>query len=156
MAISKVSVAIPTYNRAHYICETIDSVLVQTYKDYEIIVVDDGSTDNTREILKRYGGKIKYFYQANQGQASAWNYAVSQSSGEYIAFLDDDDLWFPEKLERQVEVLDKNPDLGFVCSESYVFSIPLVLYILSILPDGLFVIQHVRSAAAETDRAQAL
>ena len=95
----KVSVVIPTYNRAHLICETIDSILAQTYKDYEIIVVDDGSTDNTQEVLKRYGDKVRYFYQQNQGQASAWNFAVRQSSGEYIALLDSDDLWLPQKLE---------------------------------------------------------
>ena len=117
----KVSVITPTYNRAHFICETIDSVLAQTYKDYEIIVVDDGSTDNTKEVLMRYGDKVRYFYQQNQGQATASNYAVSQSLGEYLAFIDDDDLWLPAKLERQVEVLEKNPELGFVCSESHAF-----------------------------------
>ena len=117
----KVSVVIPTYNRAHLICETIDSILAQTYKDYEIIVVDDGSTDNTQEVLKRYGDKVRYFYQQNQGQASAWNFAVRQSSGEYIALLDSDDLWLPQKLEWQTEVLDKNPEIGFVCSEIYAF-----------------------------------
>jgi len=115
----KISVIIPTHNRAHLVCETIDSVLTQTYTNYEIIVVDDGSTDNTKEVLERYGKKIRYFYQENQGQATASNYAVRQSKGDYLAFIDDDDLWLPEKLEQQVKVLEKYPDLHLVCSDCY-------------------------------------
>lgn len=113
---AKVSVIIPTYNRAHYICESIDSALAQTFKDYEIIVVDDGSTDNTREVLKKYGDKIQYIYQANMGPPAAMNTGVRKAKGEYYLILGDDDALMPGMVERQVEVLDKNPDVAFVCS----------------------------------------
>lgn len=116
----KVSVIIPTYNAANYITEAIDSVLSQTFIDYEVIVVDDGSTDNTRDIIRKYNGKIKYTYQKNSGTSAARNTAIRESRGEYLAFLDADDLWLPEKLEVQVKFLDQNPDLAFVCSDSYV------------------------------------
>lgn len=117
----KVSVIIPTYNRAHYIRETIDSVLAQTYPDYEIIVVDDGSTDKTAEVLKHYNGRIRYYcFPENKGISAARNFAIEQARGKYIAFLDDDDLWMPEKLEKQVAVLENNPELAFVCSGAYV------------------------------------
>jgi glycosyltransferase involved in cell wall biosynthesis len=115
----KVSVIIATYNRAHYIREAIDSVLSQTFTDYEIIVVDDGSTDNTRAVVGSYGSKVKYFYQKNQGQPAAENHAARESTGEYIALLDDDDIWFPNKLEVQLDVLENNRDIGFVCNEAY-------------------------------------
>ncbi|OGX15238.1 MAG: hypothetical protein A2166_00420 [Omnitrophica WOR_2 bacterium RBG_13_41_10] len=118
----KVSVIIPTYNRAHYICETIDSILAQTYRDYEIIVVDDGSTDDTRKVLQKYDGKVRYFYQKNRGSSAARNFGISQSQGEYIAFLDDDDLWLPNKLDVQLEIIEKNLNLAFVCSGSYVIN----------------------------------
>lgn len=118
----KVSVIIPTYNRKDYVTEAIDSVLNQTYKDFEIIVVDDGSTDDTGELLKeRYGDRIRYFYKENGGCASARNYGIKVSRGEYIAFLDSDDKYLPEKLEDQVEILEKNEQIGFVYSDSYSF-----------------------------------
>lgn len=117
---SKVSVIIPTYNYAQYIKQAIDSVLSQTFRDLEIIVVDDGSTDNTREILQGYGDKIKYFYQENKGISKARNLAISKATGEYIALLDADDVWLPIKLERQLDIIENNPDLGFVCSAALV------------------------------------
>ncbi|MEW6170798.1 MAG: glycosyltransferase [Candidatus Omnitrophota bacterium] len=115
----KVSVIIPTYNRANYIVETIDSVLAQTYEDFEIIVIDDGSTDNTEDTINKYNGKIRYFYQENKGTAAARNFGISKARGEYIAFLDDDDLWLSEKLERQTAILDADKQIGFVCSAGY-------------------------------------
>lgn len=115
----KVSVIIPTYNRSEYICESIDSVLAQTYKDYEIIVIDDGSTDNTGEVLKKYGTKIKYLYQENKGVGAARNLGIRNSNGEYIGLLDDDDIWLSDKLDIQVRILDENTDLAFVCSGAY-------------------------------------
>ena len=124
---AKVSVIIPTYNREKYICETIDSVLSQTYKDYEIVVVDDGSTDETGKLLLQYGGKIKYIYKENGGTACARNLGILNSEGEFIAFLDDDDLWLPEKLKIQMEVFYANPDLGFVCSQAYVIDVSGVI-----------------------------
>jgi glycosyltransferase involved in cell wall biosynthesis len=116
----KVSVIIPTYNRPGMLCEAIESVLSQTYKDYEIVVVDDGSTDNTKEVVKKYGDKLRYFYQNNQGPSAARNQGVDRSSGAYLAFLDDDDLWLPNFLETHVRTLDEEGDLAFVCSGAYV------------------------------------
>ena len=114
----KVSVIIPTYNRKGYIPDAIDSVLEQTYKDFEIIVVDDGSTDGTGEILrKRYGEKIRYFSKENGGCASARNFGVRMARGEYIAFLDSDDRYLPNKLEDQVVLLERNSSYGFVGSD---------------------------------------
>lgn len=109
-----VSVIIPTYNRALYLCEAIDSVINQTYNDVEIIVIDDGSTDDTQQRLKQYKDAIKYIYQSNSGSAIARNRGILSSTGKYIAFLDSDDLWYPTKLEKQVRILDKNEDIGFV------------------------------------------
>jgi glycosyltransferase involved in cell wall biosynthesis len=112
----KVSVIISTYNRAHshFVCDAIDSVLKQTFKDFEIIVVDDGSTDNTRQVLEKYGSNINYVYQQNMGRAETRNTGIKQAKGEYIAFLDDDDIWLPSKLQKQVAFLDSCPDIGLV------------------------------------------
>lgn len=112
----KVSVIIPTYNRARYICRAINSVLNQTFTDYEIIIVDDGSTDNTREVLAQYGNRIVYLSQSNKGISASRNRGISAAQGEYIAFLDSDDEWLPEKLTIQVDMLDKNERLGLACS----------------------------------------
>jgi glycosyltransferase involved in cell wall biosynthesis len=100
-----VSVVITTYNRAVYVVKAIESVLGQNYKNYEIIVVDDGSIDNTRESLTPYCQSIRYFYQENQGVSAARNKGIDLAKGEWVAFLDDDDEWFPTKLERQIEAL---------------------------------------------------
>jgi hypothetical protein len=88
--------------------------LRQTYCDYEVIVVDDGSTDDTQKLMLGYGGLVRYLYQENQGASAARNLAIARSGGEYIAYLDADDLWSPDKLARQVEYLDANPAIGFV------------------------------------------
>jgi glycosyltransferase involved in cell wall biosynthesis len=109
-----VSVIIATYNRAHLLKTAIDSVLEQDYSDYEVIVADDGSSDNTAELVGSYlqnGGsgvdRIRYFYQHNQGKSVALNNAVLQAKGEWIAFLDSDDYWLPEKLEWQFRAIEK-------------------------------------------------
>ena len=94
-----VSVIIPTYNSAGYIEEALESVFEQTLQDFEIIVVDDGSTDGTGEVLRKYGDRIRYIYQENNGPASARNGGIRVARGEYIAFLDADDLWVSTKLE---------------------------------------------------------
>lgn len=109
-----VSVIIPTYNRAHFITEALESVFAQTCTDYEVIVVDDGSTDNTEEVLAPYMNLIRYIKQDNAGPSVARNRGIFAASGEYIAFLDSDDLWYPEKLEKQLSCIrDKNASLCF-------------------------------------------
>lgn len=106
----RVSVIIPTYNRENFVSDTIESVLGQTYKDFEVIVVDDGSTDSTIQKLEKYNSKIKLIQQTNSERAVARNNGASNSSGEYIAFVDSDDVWKNNKLEKQVEVLDNQKD----------------------------------------------
>lgn len=117
-----VSVVIPTYNRAGCVCDAIDSVLAQSYSDLEIIVVDDGSTDETRQLLVRYGDKIRYFYQENAGVSSARNRGIKEALGEWIAFLDSDDEWVPEKLKKQLQCLDRYPDACGVVCDSEIFA----------------------------------
>jgi len=105
-----ISVIIPTYNRGWIIKEAIDSVLSQDYRDFELIIVDDGSTDNTLEILNAYQDDITVLRQNNHGVSAARNWGITAASGRFIAFLDSDDLWLPQKLFRQVEFFNKNPD----------------------------------------------
>ena len=109
--IPRISVIIPAYNRANYLTEAINSVLSQTYRNFELIVVNDGSQDNTEEILKKYTGKIKYFYQENNGVSSARNKGIDNSKGEFLCFLDSDDLWEKKKLEKQIDYFNKNVDV---------------------------------------------
>jgi glycosyltransferase involved in cell wall biosynthesis len=109
-----VSVIIPTYNRAEFIGQAVQSVLDQTYRNIETIVVDDGSTDNTCQILKEYKDRIKYIYQERSERSKARNKGFRHSEGDYVAFLDSDDLWLPIKTEKQVQVLNENPDTGVV------------------------------------------
>ena len=120
----KVSVIIPVYNAEKFLSETIESVIAQTYTDWEIIAVDDGSTDRSGEILRKYEqrlpSKIHVITQRNSGVSIARNNAIAIAKGDYIAFLDHDDLWLPEKLEKQVDLLDSNKELGLVYSDSYV------------------------------------
>ena len=110
----RVSVIIPTYNRAWCLAEAIDAVLAQTYSDFELIVVDDGSTDDTVAILATYADKIRLFRQANQGVSAARNLGIRKARGELLAFLDSDDLWQPEKLARQVSFFDRHPE-AMIC-----------------------------------------
>jgi glycosyltransferase involved in cell wall biosynthesis len=102
-----ISVIIPTYNREHCVRQSLDSVLAQTFKDFELIVVDDGSSDGTVEILKSYGDKIRLICQKNAGAGAARNTAIRVAQGKYIAFLDSDDQWRPEKLEVQMQFIAK-------------------------------------------------
>ena len=115
----KVSVIIPVYNGAKFIKNAIDSVIGQTNQNFEIIVIDDGSIDNTPNILKGYGDKIKYNTQENKGQASAINKGLKMSEGEYIAYLDSDDMYYPEKLEEQLQYFHNHPDVSLVYSDRY-------------------------------------
>jgi len=105
----RVSVIIPTYNRSRFVVEAVESVLCQSYDDFELIVVDDGSTDDTSSVLAAFGGRIRVIRQQNRGPAGARNRGLSEASGELICFLDSDDLWLQRKLERQVAFLDSCP-----------------------------------------------
>ncbi len=105
-----VSVIIPVYNRRHMVCQAAESVLAQSYKSIELIVVDDGSTDNVGAALAPYGDSITVLTRENRGVSAARNVGVARSRGKYVAFLDSDDLWLPEKLNRQVAFLEANPE----------------------------------------------
>ncbi len=109
-----VSVIIPTYNRAALLTETVESVLCQRYPSLEFIIVDDGSTDNTADVLARYGERIRYVYQPNAGRSNARNKGFQLSHGAYIAFLDSDDLLEPDSIQQRVEYLNRNQEVGFV------------------------------------------
>ena len=114
---SKVTVIIPAYNRAKYIHQTVESVLTQTFKDIELIVVDDGSNDGTREILEKYGSQIKLMEhegRKNKGQSAALNLGLRHAGGKYIAILDSDDYWESEKVAIQFAYLEKHPEIGLV------------------------------------------
>ena len=111
----RVSVVIPTYNRGASIGRAIDSALAQSVP-VEIIVVDDGSTDDTAERLRRYGDRIRVITQTNQGVAPARNRGVAEARGEFVAFLDSDDEWLPHKLERQLALMDANPEVALVAA----------------------------------------
>lgn len=109
-----VSIVIPSYNQAKYIAYNLDSILGQTYSNFEVLFIDDGSTDTTAEILKNYTAKdsrIKYFYQKNSERAVARSYGISLSQGKYLCLVDSDDTWVSDKLEKQVAVMENDPDI---------------------------------------------
>jgi len=121
MGAAFVSVIIPAYNSGPYLTETIESVLRQTYPHREIIVVDDGSTDDTPARVARYGPALTYIRQAQGGVGAARNRGVAAARGDYIALLDHDDLWVPEKLEVQVEVAARHPASGMLVCDGLEF-----------------------------------
>ena len=108
---SRVTCVIPVFNGERYLSATIESVLQQTGADLEIIVVDDGSTDGTRAVAERFGNSVHYVYQVNNGPASARNRGIEMASGEFIAFLDADDLWHPRKTQIQLARFAERPEL---------------------------------------------
>lgn len=110
-----VSVIIPAYNQAQFINQAIESVLAQTFTDYEIIVVNDGSTDNTAQVLAAYGDHLQVITQANAGLSAARNSGLKVARGEFIAFLDSDDLWYSRMLATTVAYLQQNPEVDLVC-----------------------------------------
>lgn len=116
-----VSIVIPAFNAEKYIRESIDSILTQTFKNYEIIVVDDGSTDGTRIIIQQSYPSVRYFLQKNGGPAKARNVGIKEARGEYIAFLDADDFWLPTKLEKQIQYFNQHPEVSFIFTENSMF-----------------------------------
>lgn len=110
----RISVIIPTYNRGWIIKEAIDSVLTQNYSDFELIVVDDGSTDDTQNILAEYKSRIRILQQDNKGVSAARNYGIDKARGDYLAFLDSDDIWLQNKITTQVNFFKQDPD-SLIC-----------------------------------------
>lgn len=113
MTMPKVSVIIPTYNYAQYVGIAVKSVLDQSYPNMEILVVDDGSTDNTQEVLMPFMPWIHYYYKNNGGTASALNFGLTRASGNYVCWLSSDDVFLPDKVAKQVSLMEKEPALGF-------------------------------------------
>jgi len=111
---SFISVIVPVYNGAPYVAEALASILAQAYHPLEIIVVDDGSTDDTAAIVQQFGPPVYYHHQRNQGSSVARNSGVAQAKGDWLAFLDADDLWTPNKLRVQIAVLQENPTVDVV------------------------------------------
>lgn len=116
-----VSVIIPAFNRANYLPDAIDSILNQGINNLEIMVVDDGSTDHTEQVLKKYGPKVRYLYQENQGPGAARNHGMREAGGEYIAFLDSDDLWKPGKLKAELTFFEQDSELEAIISDAEFF-----------------------------------
>jgi glycosyltransferase involved in cell wall biosynthesis len=121
--VMKVSVITPTYNREQLLKETMDSILNQTFTDFELIIVDNYSTDNTEKIVKSYNDKrIRYFKNHNNGIVAVnRNFGIKKSGGELIAFCDDDDLWMPKKLEKQILEFKEDSQVGLVCTNGFSF-----------------------------------
>ncbi len=110
----RVSIVIPNYNQARYVSDAINSVLAQTYSSYEILVVDDGSTDDSREVLAGFGVQIRYIWQENQGLAGARNTGIRAAQGEFLALLDADDIWLPDFLRTMVSIADAYPEAAVI------------------------------------------
>lgn len=137
-----ISIIMPCYNASQFIKESIESVLSQTYENWELIIVDDGSTDDTATIIKIYvaaDNRVRYFYQENGKQGKARNLGLTKSSGSFVAFLDADDLWLPEKLFVQILEIEKH-DVDLVFSDSYIFNDSEVENLSQIMgiPDAVF------------------
>lgn len=114
---SRISVVVPVYNRASFLKEALESVFAQTLPPLEVIVIDDGSTDETRNLCQNQFPKIRYFYQENKGVSAARNLGVRNAQGEWFAFLDSDDLWDPRKIEVQWKYIENNPEVRIFQTE---------------------------------------
>ena len=114
-----VSVVVPTYDYGCFVAEAVASALAQTYPHREVIVVDDGSTDDTREVLAPYSDRIRYIFQSNQGLSAARNTGIRAAQGEFIALLDSDDVWHPRKLEVQMHFLHDLPEVGLLGTDLF-------------------------------------
>lgn len=121
-SVPTVAVIIPTYNRAHFVGQAIDSVLSQTRPPDEVIVVDDGSTDATADVVRAFGRRVRYIRKENAGKAAALNRAMPEVESDYIWLLDDDDVALPSALETHLEILAKHPDIAFSYGAHYAFS----------------------------------
>jgi len=122
----------PAYNSGHYIKQSIRSVLIQSFRDFELVIVDDGSTDNTAELVNSFKDeRIKYYYSEHKGTSAALNYGVSKCSFEWIARIDSDDLNTPDRLQKQADFLEENPEIDILSSWSVYFKDPAkILFLL--------------------------
>lgn len=125
---SLISVIIPVYNGAAFIAAALESVLGQTYQSWEMIVVDDGSTDDTASVVHQFSDRVRYLYQPNRGPAAARNTGMAAAKGELIAFLDHDDQWTPDKLTVQANYLQQNPQVGYVLARMHIMLEPGVTW----------------------------
>lgn len=132
-----VSVVIPAYNIETYLARAIDSVLAQTHTPDEIIVVDDGSTDQTASVAQSYGSQIRYLYQENAGLSAARNTGIRNAACTWVALLDGDDEWLPEKLQLQIDLLRRNPHLIWACANCYFHWVHLNKRVMMHEPDSL-------------------
>ncbi len=115
----KVSIVVPSYNRADFIAQTIESILAQSFRDFDLLFIDDGSTDKTEDIVRYYAerdARVQYHYQANEERARARTHGVELADSDYVAFVDSDDIWYPHKLAEQVDVLDALSEMVLVYS----------------------------------------
>jgi glycosyltransferase involved in cell wall biosynthesis len=120
-AVPTVSVVVPAYNQAHYLPQTLDSIRAQTYTDYEIVLVDDGSTDETPAVAHHYADIVRYIHQSNQGLAAARNTGIQAARGRYVALLDSDDMWTPDYLARMMSLARQEPKTAvFYCGVDYI------------------------------------
>jgi len=117
--VSLVSVVIPCYNDARFLPRALKSVFTQTHREWEILLVDDGSTDDTPRIAAACGDRIRYFRRENRGAGAARNLGIGEARGEFVAFLDADDIWYPPKLELQLELFSRRPELGLVYTDCH-------------------------------------
>jgi glycosyltransferase involved in cell wall biosynthesis len=124
MTLSLISCVVPVFNGERYLAEAIESILNQTYRPIEIIVVDDGSTDGTAAVAARYGDRIRYVKQDNGGPPTARNLGLRMAAGDFVAFLDSDDLWHPEKLQRQMACFEARADLDLCVTHLQRFWVP--------------------------------
>ncbi len=158
----KFSITIPLFNGAKFIANTLDSVLAQTYKDYEVILVNDGSPDNIGEVVREYMGahpetRFIYVEQENRGLGGARNTAIKHASGDIIAILDQDDIWYPEKLERVAYIYRQSPEVDVVCHGQIVRRDGKVVRIFDPGPDNnihrrLLFVDNMLSTSATTFR----
>jgi glycosyltransferase involved in cell wall biosynthesis len=124
MKLPLISCIVPVFNGERYLGEALESILKQSYQSLEIIVVDDGSTDGTAAVMGHYAGQVRLLRQANAGTAAARNLGLNAANGEFIAFLDADDLWHPEKLERQTARFQTRPELDYCVTHVQNFWVP--------------------------------
>ena len=124
MAPPLISCIVPVFNAERFIADALDSILAQSYRPIEVVVIDDGSTDKTPEVVTAYGDRLRYFRQAHSGAPQARNFGLGLAQGEFIAFLDADDLWHPEKLARQMARFEARPELDLCITHLQRFWIP--------------------------------